>query len=179
MLKLAGAGDLRSVGRGTSKLPFAWIDAMADAQSTTLEAHVRAVEHGRVTTMLTASGMEYGAAHPFENAETMTWILDARRTLRGSDVFSSGDWQQVIGVLCWAQLQEWEGKQYLLPQVNGPDAPDLQRVIADPKHWTLETDGLHISYPDATVAARVAHPQDAVLTWEELHAVLLPDFTKP
>jgi uncharacterized protein len=179
MLKLAGAGDAQGTAEGRRKLPFAWVDPMAEAQDTTLEAHLRGVEHGRVTTMLTAAGMGHGAAHPFESSETMTWILEAKRTLRSSDVFAGDVWRQLVGAMCWEQLQRGEEKAYLYPQVNGPDAPELQRVIADPANWTLEHDGLHLSYPDYTLAPRVAQPEDAVLPWEALKAVLAPGFVAP
>ncbi|SEB70556.1 DUF3298 domain-containing protein [Terriglobus roseus] len=179
MLRMAGAGEQQGTVQGKRKLPFSWVDEMAEAQDTTLEAHLRSVDHGRVTAMLHANGMGHGAAHPFETSESMTWLLDAKRTLRAEDVFAGEAWKQIVGALCWDQLQKWSGKQYLFEQVNGPSAPDLQKVIADPTNWTLEKDGLHIGYPDYTIAPRVAQPEDAVLPWEQLKPVLAAGFVTP
>lgn len=179
MLKMAGAGQEQGTAQGKRKFPFAWVDEMAAGQDTTLEAHLHGVEHDRVTVMLSASGMGHGAAHGFEMSETMTWLLNSKRTLRASDVFAGDAWKQTVGVLCWDQLQKWEGKEYLFPQVNGPDATDLQKVIADSTNWTLEEDGLHISYPAYTIAPRVAPPEDAVLPWGQLKPVLAPGFITP
>ena len=179
MLKMAGAGDEQGTAQGKRTLPFAWVDEMAEAQDTTIEAHLRSVEHGRVTTLLSAATMVHGGPHPFEVSETMTWVLDAQRTLRAEDVFAGATWKHAVGALCWAQLQTWNAKSYLFPKVDGPDAADLQAVIGDPRNWTLEHDGLHISYPEYAISPRVATPEDAVLPWVELKDVLAVGFAAP
>ena len=179
MLKLASDGDEEDAPKGRRKPSLAWVDAMADGRETTLEAHLRSVQQGRVTTTLSSETMLFGGPHPFEIAETLTWLLEAKRALRPRDVFTGAAWKHAVGALCWDQLQQWDGKSYLFPKVDGPDAADLQAVIVDAGNWTLEHDGLHISYPDYSIAPRVATPQDAVLPWDQLKAVLAPGFVAP
>lgn len=179
MLRQAGAGRVQDGDASKRKLPFAWVDAMAAAADVSLEGDLKSVEHGRVTTLIASDGMAHGGAHPFANAETMTWLLDEKRTLRASDVFAGDGWRDVVSKLCWDHLQSGETKSNLYDEVKGPDSEALQKVVADTTNWTLEQDGLHISFPDYTVAPRLAAVEDAVLSWSDLKGVLAPGFVTP
>lgn len=79
---------------------------------------------------------------------------------------------------CWKAISTGEQKTYLYPEVTGSGAKQLQDVIGNTTNWTLETDGLHISYPEYSVAPR-ASVDDTVIPWPELQSVLVPDFAVP
>ena len=181
MLKTAGAGQEQELENGTKKkLPVAWVDAMALQTDTQLSAVVKSVEHGRVTAIITTFGMGHGAAHPFDGMETVTWLLAEKRALRGADVFATADWKHRLAALCWDDLRARNEKEaFLYDEVNGPDAKALQDVVADTTNWTLEQDGLHISYPNYTIAPRLAHPDDTVIPWSSVKPSLQKSFVQP
>lgn len=177
LLKLASTAQTTAA---TPAKAAQWTDDLAADADTTITATVRGIEHERVTAAVNVSGMGHGAAHPSEIFQTMTWLLPQKRTLRATDVFLPGQaWRQTVSKACWLQLQQGNAGSSLYDEVKGPDAKPLLQVIDDTSNWTLETDGLHISYPEYSVAPRAAAPDDAVIPWKTLHAVLRPDFQTP
>lgn len=181
MLKTAGAGQEQELRDGKKRtLPKTWDDAMAVATDTQISAVLKGAEHGRVTTIISTEGMGHGAAHAFESSETVTWLLAEKRALRAADVFAAADWKHPLGVLCWKDLHARDAKEKMLyDEVTGPDAKPLQEVIADVTNWTLEPDGLHISYPEYAVAPRVSAVEDTVLAWSALKPLLQKNFVQP
>ncbi len=177
LMKMADASQTGGVDGGKT---LAWNDEMASSQDVMLHVRIKTMEHHRVTAGLSMNGMGHGAAHPYETWHTMTWLLDQKRALRAEDVFSpNSDWKQVVAAACWQQLSTNENSKYLYEQVKGPDAKELQQVILDVGNWTLEQDGLHISYPEYAVSPRMAPMDDAVLPWGALRAVLMTGFVAP
>lgn len=181
----AGAFDLAG-GNGDSSTTKAdpqkpvWASSMADAQDTTVLGQVKSIEHNRVTASMNTEFMGHGAAHPSEAFETMTWLLNSGRLLRAEDVFAPGSpWKRQVAAACWKAITTGEQRIYIYPEVTGPSARPLQDVIADTRNWTIEPDGLHISYPEYSVAPRVSPVEDTVLPWAQLKPVLAPGFVTP
>jgi uncharacterized protein YecT (DUF1311 family) len=172
------AGD--DVPKGTAaKLPQ-WTAELADEADTTITVHMLRVEHGRVTSAVAMNTMGHGAAHPNEAAATMTWLLQQHRALAVNDVFQPGSaWKKTVAQACWNAIHTSDQGSDLYEQVTGPDAKELQDVIANVGNWTLEHDGLHISYPAYSVAPRVAMLEDTVIPWTALQPVLARGFTAP
>ncbi|MEK6398292.1 MAG: lysozyme inhibitor LprI family protein, partial [Terriglobus sp.] len=162
MLKTAGAGQVQELNDGSKRtLPRTWDDQMAADTDTEITGVFRNVEHGRVTTVIATFGMGHGAAHPFDSSETLTWLLKEKRALRAEDVFDSVGWQHRLGEMLWADLSSRKKDESMLyDEVKGPDSKPLRDVLVDVTNWTLEKDGLHISYPNYTIAPRAAHPDD-------------------
>lgn len=157
-----------------------WTSSLAGQQDITVFGQVKSVEHNRVTTSLNTESMGQGAAHPNESFETMTWLLESGRPLRAEDVFApASTWKRQVAAACWKAITTSEQKTYIYPEVTGPNAKPLQDVIADIRNWTLEADGLHISYPEYSVAPRVSPVEDTVLGWAQLKPVLAPGFVAP
>ena len=157
-----------------------WSSALAEGADTNVTVHIMRVEHGRVTSAASMNTMGHGAAHPSEASETMTWLLQATRALRAGDVFQIGDaWKAMLAQACWRAIHTGGQASYVYPQVTGPNANELQRVIADVANWTLEHDGLHISYPEYSVSPRIAMVDDTVVPWAALQPVLAEGFTVP
>jgi uncharacterized protein len=181
MLKTAGAGQMQELMDGTKRaLPKTWDDTMAAGADTQITSVFRRVEHGRVTTLIAAEGMGQGAAHPYETSETLTWLLKEKRALRAEDVFASVGWEHRLGEMAWADLSARNKKeQFLYDEVKGPDAKPLREVLTDVTNWTLEKDGLHISYPNYAIAPRLYHPDDTVLSWAMLKPLLAKGFVTP
>lgn len=181
MLKTAGAGQVQELIDGTKRtLPKTWDDTMAAGADSQIKGVLRNVEHGRVTTVITAFGMGHGAAHPYETSETLTWLLKEKRALRAEDVFGNAAWKRQLGELVWADLSARNKKEkFLYENVDGPQVKTLQDVLSDVTNWTLETDGLHVSYPDYTIAPRLFHPEDTVLSWTQLKPLLAKGFVTP
>lgn len=181
MLKTAGAGQVQELIDGTKRtLPKTWDDTMAAGADTQITGVFRSVEHDRVTTVIAAEGMGQGAAHPYETSETLTWLLKEKRALRVGDVFGAEGWKHRLGEMVWADLNARNQKEkFLYDEVNGPEAKSLQEVLGDVTNWTLEQDGLHISYPDYAIAPRLYHPDDTVLSWVKLKPLLAKGFVTP
>lgn len=181
MLKTAGAGQVQELIDGTKRtLPKTWDDTMAAGADTQITGVFRNVEHGRVTTVIAAEGMGQGAAHPYETSETLTWLLKEKRALRAEDVFGSVGWKHRLGEMAWSDLSARNQKEkFLYDEVNGPEAKALQEVLGDVTNWTLEKDGLHISYPNYAIAPRLYHPDDTVLDWVTLKPLLAKGFVTP
>ena len=160
--------------------PPEWVAELADGADTEITVHLLRVEHGRVTSAVAMNTMGHGAAHSSGAAATMTWLLQARRTLRAEDVFQPGDtWKKMVAQACWTAIRTSEQHDYVYSQVTGPDAKELQTVIADVGNWTLEHDGLHISYPEYSITPRMAMLDDTVIPWTALQTVLAKGFTAP
>ena len=157
-----------------------WDNGLAEAQDTQVTAQLKSVEHGRVTTSVNLETMGHGAAHPSESFETDIWLLDARRPLQVNDVFAPGpQWKAVVAAACWKALSTGEQRTYIYDEVKGPNAKVLQDVIGNIRNWTLERDGLHISYPEYSVAPRVSPVDDTVIPWAQLKPVLATGFVPP
>jgi len=181
MLKTAGAGQVQELMNGTKRtLPKSWDDAMAAGADSQIEGVLRNVEHDRVTTVIAAFGMGHGAAHPYETSETLTWLLKEKRALKAEDVFAAKEWKQSVGEMVWTDLSARNKKEkFLYENVDGPQVKALQDVLSDVTNWTLEADGLHISYPDYAIAPRLFHPEDTVLSWTQLKPLLAKGFVTP
>jgi uncharacterized protein len=181
MLKTAGAGQVQELTDGTKQtLPKIWDDVMAAGADSQIKGVLRSVEHDRVTTVITAFGIGHGAAHPYETSETFTWLLKEKRALRADDVFAAEGWKLHLGEMAWADLSARNKKaKFLYENVDGPQVKALQDVLSDVTNWTLEVDGLHISYPDYTIAPRLFHPEDTVLPWSQLKPLLAKGFVAP
>jgi uncharacterized protein len=165
---------------GQPAKPLAWSDDLAAEQDTNVRALIKNIEKNRVTTGVSMDGMGHGAAHPFEMWETMTWVLDAKHILRAEDVFgATTPWKDMLADACWKQIVSGKQRANLYEQVNGPNAKQLREVIVNVGNWTLEHDGLHISYPEYSVSPRVAPMDDAVIPWNTLQNVLAPGFVEP
>ena len=175
MADTAQGGDGSNPGK-----PLAWNDGMADGLDVELHGRVKQVEHDRVTTGLSMTGMVHGGAHPYETWQTMTWLLEPKRALRAEDVFrADSDWKKIVAEACWKQMSTGDRKQYVFPQIKGPDAKEIQTTILDVGNWTLERDGLHISYPEYSVSPRYALMDDAVVPWSALGSATVQGFAIP
>ena len=173
----AMANDDAPVKGAVAKAPQ-WTAALAEGADTEISVHMLRMEHGQVTSAVAMNTMGHGAAHPGEAAATMTWLLQARRALRADDVFQAGEaWKKAVTQACWTAIQSGEQRTYLYPQVKGPE--DLQDVVSDVGNWTLEHDGLHISYPEYSLSPRMAMLPDTVISWTALQPVLAAGFTAP
>lgn len=181
MLTMAGAGQVQDLNNGTKRtLPKTWDDQMAADTDTEITGVFRGVEHGRVTTVIATFGMGHGAAHPFDGSETLTWLLKDKRALRAEDVFGSVGWEHRVGEMVWADLKSRDKDELVMyDEVKGPDSKPLREVLKDVTNWTLEKDGLHISYPNYTIAPRLYHPDDTVLSWMKLKPLLAKGFVTP
>ncbi len=157
-----------------------WTPELAKSADTEITLRVRKVEDRRVTSALSLESMKHGGPHPYELYSTETWLLDAKRPLRAVDVFQPGDaWKKAIAQACWVAIRAGDKSGYVSQDVTGPDSKNLERVIVDVGNWTLEHDGLHISYPEYAVSPRYARMDDTVIPWTALQPVLAKGFITP
>jgi hypothetical protein len=172
--------DDDSTSKGATAKAPQWTAQLAEDADTEITVHMLRLEHGRVTSAVAMNTTGHGAAHPNEAAATMTWLLQPHRVLAANDVFQPGAaWKKTVSQACWKAIHSSGQGSDLYDQVTGPDAKELQDVIADVRNWTLEHDGLHISYPPYSVAPRVALLEDTVIAWAALQSVLAKGFTAP
>ena len=87
--------------------------------------------------------------------------------------------EKTVAEACWKAIQAGDKREYVYSEVTGPDAKQLQAVVADTGNWTLEHDGLHISYPEYAVTPRIASLDDTVIPWAALQPVLAAGFIAP
>jgi uncharacterized protein len=160
--------------------PTGWSDDLAADRDTEITAALKSVEHGRATATFTFESMQHGGAHPYEIWHTVTYVLAQHRGLAPDDVFAAGaDWKSAVAEACWHQMSTGDKKTYIYAEVTGPDAKPIQDTIGNPTNWTLEPDGLHISFPEYSVSPRYAQMDDAVIPWAALAPVLNPAFIHP
>jgi hypothetical protein len=173
MLRMVGPVD-------NTPPPTQWTDDLAQSQDTTAEAHLKSVEHDRVTTGLSVQTMGHGAAHPSESWQTLTYLLTQHRALRADDVFTpTAPWRETLAQIAWKQISTGDKKTYIYEQIKGPDAKEIQQVLLNTGNWTLEHDGLHISYPEYAVSPRFAPMDDTVIPWSDLKSLLSQAFVQP
>ncbi|MGI4854919.1 MAG: DUF3298 domain-containing protein [Janthinobacterium lividum] len=175
----AVAGGSDTAQTAVSQKPL-WVSSLASEQDITVLGQVKSLEHDRVTASMNTESMGHGAAHPNESFETMTWLLDSGRSLRAEDVFApASEWKQKVATACWKAISTGEQKGYIYSEVTGPDAKQLLDVITDVRNWTIESDGLHVSYPEYTVTPRAAPLNDTVIDWAQLKPMLATGFVAP
>ncbi len=136
------------------------------------------IRNGRVFTSLSLEGMGHGAAHPYEQYEKYTWLQKENRFLRVSDIFRPGTpWQDAVAAECWRQLTRSDNASALYDTIKGPQDKDVQKVITDVRNWNIAPAGLRISWPEYSVAPRVASQDDSVVPWKVVQAWLVEGFT--
>ncbi len=171
---------LRLTSDTSATPPTQWTDSLAEGLDATAEVHLKGIEHDRVTTGLSLNAMAHGGPHPYEKWETLTYLLNDHRALRADDVFRpDAEWKQAMAELCWKQMSTGDKKQYIYDQVKGPDAKEIQQVLLNVGNWTLEPDGIHISYPEYSVSPRYVLMDDAVIHWADVKPLLSPSFVLP
>ncbi len=174
---LSGGGEA-SKGAAPPKEAH-WTPDLAAGQDAETVLQVKSIEHGRVTATFSWNTMGHGAAHPNEAFATLTWLLGPARALRAEDVFASGSgWQTKVAAICWTQILK-QGLDAVYPEIKGPGAKPLLDDIADVSNWTLEPDGLHISYPEYSISPRASPIDDGVIAWAKVKTVLSPGFVTP
>ena len=174
----------RSIGvqEDVSTAP-AWNTDLAGQQDTSLSVHFRYMEHNRVTSSLNLRSLRHGAVRPTEIYLTVTWLLDAERKLSTGDIFQPGDaWRQIVAEKCFQQLKQSSRRNDRSDPyrfITGPESKPLLKILDNMGNWTLEQDGLHISYPSDDASPDMPAPDDAVLSWVELKPLLAQDFVIP
>lgn len=157
-----------------------WTADLAEGADTAVTLQLKRTEHDRITVSMNMDSMGHGAAHPNEAFGTLTWLLQAERPLRADDVFAPGEaWRQVLAKACWKAISTGKQAGSAYPEVKGPDAKPLLGVVENVQNWTLEADGLHISYPEYSVSPRAAPLDDTVIPWAVLRPVLASGFVAP
>lgn len=155
-----------------------WKDEAAAGNDSDATTRILDIDGDRVTTHTEI--VMWRGAHPAESYGNTTWLLEDGRPLVAADVFRHGaDWQTAIAEACWKQLQVSPGTKSLYPQVTGPTAEVLRKLVTDTANWRLAPDGLHIDYPEYTVAPLIAQPNDGVISWSALKPLLAPGFVPP
>jgi hypothetical protein len=107
-----------------------------------------------------------GAAHPGTHSRTVTYDLEAGSDVSLDRLFRSGsDHLQVISNFCLAQLTH--------------SIPDLFSAGVDPlpnnyRSWNITPNGLLITFDEYQVAAYALGPQEVVIPYANLQAIIDP-----
>ncbi len=175
---LAATQAIAKQAAGTSTTSTEWNAGDAAGNDAEAVTRILGIDQDRITTNTTIQ--LWRGAHPAESYGNTTWLLDAHRALRASDIFREDTpWQQALARACWQQLLDKVDRDGIYPELKGPDAPQLRDVVRSELNWHPEADGLRIDYPEYTVAPRFVHPDDSIVPWAVLKPYLQPSFTLP
>jgi hypothetical protein len=109
-----------------------------------------------------------GAAHPGSYSITLNYDLNQGRELALADLFlPNTDYLGTISRYCIAEL----GKQ---PFFEGPFAEGAQPTPENYSRWNITPDGLMITFDNGQVGPYAAGPQQVVVPYTELKALIDP-----
>ncbi|HRF50059.1 MAG TPA: RsiV family protein [Anaerolineales bacterium] len=120
-----------------------------------------------VSLRLDVAGYVAGAAHPYSFSQTVNFDFAASRELALADLFAPGvDYLGPISAYCIAEL---ETTDFFLGFESGAAPDDLNY-----RSWNLTDDGVLISFDPYQVGPYAAGPQEIVVPYNELAALIDP-----
>jgi uncharacterized protein YecT (DUF1311 family) len=171
------ARELASQGQARPGDPWAksdWMDGMDNDVSVTL---------GAITPLFVGTSLQnlwygHGAAHPNYSKLQFNWLLPQRRELAADDVFrSDSGWQKFLYDRAMDSLKAQIDPKFPENQWAPGYGEDLvSKIVTDPRHWILDTDGLTLYFPQDSISCHACGEFKVVLTWEELGPILRSGF---
>lgn len=122
---------------------------------------------GQIISLLITSDIYYaGGAHPGRAFKTINYSLPNGRTLRLSDLFTSGsDYLNALASFCSQELKQ--RNVLFFPEGAAPTEDNY-------KVWNLTSSGLEITFPEYQVAPYAAGPQTVLVPYTYLQKQLDP-----
>lgn len=171
------ARDLASQGQSRPGDTWAkpeWMDGMDNDVSVTL---------GTVTRVFVGASFQnlwygHGAAHPNYVKLQFNWLLQPRRELAAEDVFrADSGWQKFLYVRAMDSLKAQIDPKFPESQwVPGYGEELVRKIVTDPRHWILTTDGLTLYFPLDSISCHACGENKVALSWKELRPLLQAGF---
>lgn len=130
---------------------------------------VDSVGSQRISLATTTYWMGHGAAHGNYAITHAHYLTEPMRMLVATDLFAGEGWQEVLGRLVLNELdQSVEGGIWDDARANVP------AMAAEPSRWSLEPEGLKITFQPYEVTAYAAGAPPVTIRWDQLYDHLAP-----
>jgi uncharacterized protein YecT (DUF1311 family) len=136
---------------------------MDETSDISTRATIEDVTPTRISVAINNWWYGHGAAHGNYDISYLHFLRAEQRALEVSDVFDKPGWEEKLGELALAKLDETiEGGIW---EESRADAP---KVAADPSRWSFSTEGLVIQYQPYEVTAYAAGAPTVTIPWAQL-----------
>lgn len=134
-----------------------------------LDYNVKWATPALISVVFDVSWYGHGAAHPNSGQTAFNWLIEDKRVLAPTDLFDDGKpWRDALARVVFAQLQQRGAANELFVK----SATELARLVADPRRWALESDGLHILFEQYEVGPYVLGHPEVIVAWADLKPML-------
>jgi hypothetical protein len=141
-------------------------------ETTDTQASIKmdAVTPQRISLVVNAWWYGHGAAHGNYTITYLHFLRDQKRPLEASDIFDKDGWEEQLGKLALAELDEtieggiWEESR-----------EDAAKSAADPSRWNFSYEGLLIQYQPYEVTAYAYGAPTITIPWAQLTDYLAAD----
>jgi uncharacterized protein len=97
-----------------------------------------------ISILINQSSNPHGAAHSFQFAKSLCWLLEDKRELQASDIFNDKTgWRKKLAALASAKLKKQEVDDDEKYEI---EPSRLIEIITSADHWLISKDGLHIEF---------------------------------
>jgi len=137
--------------------------AMDETSDVSIKAAIEDVTAGRISVSINNWWYGHGAAHGNYDISYLHFLRGEKRALTASDVFAQAGWEEHLGALALAKLDETiEGGIW---EESREEAP---KVAADPSRWKFTGEGLVIQYQPYEVTAYAYGAPTITIPWSQL-----------
>ena len=134
-----------------------------ETSDVSIRATIEDITPSRISVSITNWWYGHGAAHGNYDISYLHFMRGENRPLQASDVFDKPGWEEKLGELALAKLDETiEGGIW---EESRDDAP---KVAADPSRWNFSDEGLVIQYQPYEVTAYAAGAPTVTIPWAQL-----------
>lgn len=138
-------------------------DEQEETSDVSIRASIEDVTATRISVSVNNWWYGHGAAHGNYDISYLHFLRGEKRALEASDVFAAPGWEEQLGKLALAKLDEtieggiWEESR-----------DDAAKVASDPSRWNFSDEGLVIQYQPYEVTAYAAGAPTVTIPWAQL-----------
>ncbi|MEO8757831.1 MAG: DUF3298 domain-containing protein [Devosia sp.] len=149
--------------KGTDNLAAG--DISTDVENTT---RLKDITSNRIALTSEYYWYGHGAAHGNYGITYTHFLINAKRKLVGTDVFSAGNWAKVFGKLVVERIKAKLGENY-----QGDDDKAVAASAVDPSRWDFSDDGIIVQFQPYEVAAYAVGAATVTIPWSDLGDILV------
>jgi len=112
---------------------------------------------------------EHGSPKAYTNVISFSWLFEAKRELKASDLFDNKtEWQKKLMTLTSQELKEQESDDKNIYELT---PSELKKIVTSSKQWVITKDGLGIQFY-LTDFHRLTGPILITIGWKDLNPYL-------
>ena len=122
----------------------------------------------------------HGAAHGNTSFIQLNWQPKEGRELRADDVFrADSGWDKVLAARCLESLNRQTGEDLRAQWQPGYLDKALHDAVVEPSSWTVDADGLTITFEQGSIACHACDAGPVTIPWATIKPLLNPAFVPP